>query len=551
MEKKCNCIHTKKKGVSGVCRMDECCGISLVPLAYKALCGIIQVRLTEVVRERNLVVEEQGGFRRGRGCRDQLLTLMLLGQIKAMSRRGMFAGFIDFRKVYDRVDRVKLWGCLDSMGLGGRVSAFLRAVHTDTSSEVKVGEERSKPFRVECGLRQGCILSPLLFSLNVNSLVSKLKEAEVGVRCGGQLVSALLYADDAVIFAENEELMRRGLDVLAEWCTEWSVKVNVEKCGVMHMRKKGVKRSDGGFLVGGEVIKVVEEYKYLGCVVDEHMSNVRMIEERAKAGAKALSDWLRRCRATVGEVRGATFVRRLEMLVESVLLYGVEAWGCGGQLDPVENVQMRAVRIFLGVGRRHPLVYLQFEMDMLPVRWEALRRGIEFWVQVMRMDDDRLVKVVMLEALESGSKVRWSGMKVGALDGLSMKEVKQLLKNIAWRRVRAEWREKAKGQSKLEMIGKLMDNECKAWCVGVDCKRRRRMLTKLRGGTAELRIEIGRWHGLRREDRVCKECGNGEVEDINHFVMRCAYVVKERERLESLMSCRVEGWYELGKMKRF
>ena len=36
---------------------------------------------------------------------------------------------------------------------------------------------------------------------------------------------------------------------------------------------------------------------------------------------------------------------------------------------------------------------------MLPVKWEALRRGIEFWVQVMRMNDNRLVKVVMLEAL--------------------------------------------------------------------------------------------------------------------------------------------------------
>ena len=90
----------------------------------------------------------------------------------------------------------------------------------------------------------------------------------------------------------------------------------------------------------------------------------------------------------MGEVKEATFVRLLEMLVESVLLYGVEAWGCGGQLDAVENVQMRAARIFLGVGRCHPLVSLQFEMDMLPVKWEALRRGIEFWVQVMRMNND-------------------------------------------------------------------------------------------------------------------------------------------------------------------
>ena len=67
---------------------------------------------------------------------------------------------------------------------------------------------------------------------------------------------------------------------------------------------------------------------------------------------------------------------------------------------------MWAARIFLGVGRRHLLVSLQFQMDMPPVKWEALRREIEFWVQIMRMKD-KLVKVVMLEALEIGSKVKW------------------------------------------------------------------------------------------------------------------------------------------------
>ena len=91
---------------------------------------------------------------------------------------------------------------------GGHVSAFLKAVYTGTSSEVKVGEEHSKPCTVPCDLRQGCIRSPLLFSLYINSLINKLKEADVGVMCRGQLISALLYADDAVIFAE--ELMRRG-----------------------------------------------------------------------------------------------------------------------------------------------------------------------------------------------------------------------------------------------------------------------------------------------------------------------------------------------------
>ena len=84
-----------------------------------------------------------------------------------------------------------------------------------------------------------------------------------------------------------------------------------------------------------------------------------------------------------------------------------------------------------------------------------------------------------------------------------------------------------------------------------DGLRRRRRMAKLRGGTAELGIEIGKWHDLRREDRMCKECGSGEVEDTEHFVMRCAYVVKERKRLENLMSSRVKGWHELGEMKRY
>ena len=66
--------------------------------------------------------------------------------------------------------------------------------------------------------------------------------AGVGVECSGQLITALLYADDTVLFAESEEEMR----VLSEWCREWSLEVNAEKCGVMHIRKRGGKEDGGG-----------------------------------------------------------------------------------------------------------------------------------------------------------------------------------------------------------------------------------------------------------------------------------------------------------------
>ena len=57
--------------------------------------------------------DEQGGFRKQRGCRDQVLTLVLLRQME-MARKpsGMLVAFIDFSKAYDKVDRGKLWSCL-------------------------------------------------------------------------------------------------------------------------------------------------------------------------------------------------------------------------------------------------------------------------------------------------------------------------------------------------------------------------------------------------------------------------------------------------------
>ena len=88
------------------------------------------------------------------------------------------------------------------------------------------------------GLRQGCILSPILISLYINTLVDEIKRAEVGVECRGQWIPALLYADDMVMFAEEEEGLVRGLKVLEEWCEKWSVKVNAEKCGIYYALQK-------------------------------------------------------------------------------------------------------------------------------------------------------------------------------------------------------------------------------------------------------------------------------------------------------------------------
>ena len=112
---------------------------------------------------------------------------------------------------------------------------------------------------------------------------------------------------------------------------------------------------------------------------------------------------------SVGEVKGRTYVKLLEALVGSVLMYGAEVWRCCRQLDSIEQIQLRVCRIFLGVGRLHPKTSLQIEMGMRPLRWEAEIRCTKFWHRVLNMGEVMLVKRprAAMEVLSLRGGVKW------------------------------------------------------------------------------------------------------------------------------------------------
>ena len=117
------------------------------------------------------------------------------------------------------------------MELKGRLEVFLQGLYRGVEYEVTVGEL----FDVTSGLRQRCMLSPLLFSLYINGALEKLRAAKVGILFREQLDPALLFTIDMVTFAEGEDKLKRGLRVLDEWCREWGMKVNADTCEVLHI----------------------------------------------------------------------------------------------------------------------------------------------------------------------------------------------------------------------------------------------------------------------------------------------------------------------------
>jgi len=89
---------------------------------------------------------------------------------------------------------------------------------------VLIGEIRSNFFFFLSGLRQGCVLSPLLFSLFINYLVLEIEKLEAGVRLGSLSLSILLFADDIVLVADNKRDMQRMLDRLSMYSRQMEIR---------------------------------------------------------------------------------------------------------------------------------------------------------------------------------------------------------------------------------------------------------------------------------------------------------------------------------------
>ena len=103
-------------------------------------------------------------------------------------------------------------------------------------------------------MRQGDTLSPTLFTLFIDDLVRCLNSLNKGVQFADKSLATLLYADDLVINASNEEDLQQMLCKLNKWCTQWKMEINVSKSTVLHFSRKYKQQSEYCFTVGANII---------------------------------------------------------------------------------------------------------------------------------------------------------------------------------------------------------------------------------------------------------------------------------------------------------
>ena len=179
---------------------------------------------------------------------------------------------------------------------------------------VYIGEERIGKIRKNRGIKQGCKVSPLLFTLCLNRIVDRLNEV-----WWEETWNVLLYADDALVLGKSEREMVEKINVYRAECREMGLKVNEEKSEMMVVGKQ-VERKER---IEGFTVK--KEIKYLGVWIDEKGCFKRTMNERVKR-----SETMRRYVSYL--IKGRK--RRLELgkiiwkgAVVPTIIYGVAAIG--------------------------------------------------------------------------------------------------------------------------------------------------------------------------------------------------------------------------------
>jgi exonuclease III len=520
-------------------------GITLLSNLGKLFTAVLNERINKWSDNNNIVSDAQFGFRKGRSTIDAVFVLNTLIQKFINENKRLYCCFIDMKRCFDSICRKSLWYKLYNMGLNGKILRIIRSMYQSVKSCIRSCDNTSYSdfFDIAMGLRQGEIISPIMFSLFVEDLELYLQDRlNCGLTLNELCIILLLFADDIVILATNPSDLQLSLDKLFEYCDTWGLEVNVDKSKCMVFRKRGCLRNREVWFYGENscILENVNDFNYLG-VTFNYTGNFSLNTQYLYGkGLKAMSTLIANLKKH--DTMPKVALQLFDSFVKSTINYGCEIWGFA-KSKQLETLHLKFCKTLLGVRQSSCNAAVYGELGRYPLYINRYVQIIKYWLKLCHNENviiNAIVESDLNDCLNGkpnwftnvktllskyGFLYKWNevistrGLN-HAIDYGFLNVFKQRLKD----EFTQEWRTSINNMEVLNLYKYVKDTlEIESYLNNITSRNLRTGVTRLRISAHSLRIQTGRYGRDRidRNLRVCQICNGNEIEDEFHFVLKC------------------------------
>jgi ribonuclease HI len=328
--------------------------IALTSHACKLFEKMILTRLNYFCEKYNIIPLVQAGFRKGRCTSDHLVKLSAHIKNQFSKRKSIIATFFDVSKAYDSVWHTKLLSKLKDIGVSGIMYKYIVNFLCERSICTRVGNTYSSFRKIDMGIPQGSIISPLLFSILLHDLPKSLAENTHVVQ----------YADDIAIWIKTsikkrsgkriinhvQNLYQKELDKIANYMYQNGMELSGEKTCLMFFNNGQKPFNLPSLQINGIQLKYESEVKFLGVYFTPKLNWKVHIDYLITKARKRLN-FLKLVSAQPWSQDSKTLIHLAVSLIRSKLSYGQEVYFSAAKslLAKLQSIDSRSIKIGLGV----------------------------------------------------------------------------------------------------------------------------------------------------------------------------------------------------------
>ena len=379
-------------------------GLSLLVIARKCYTHIIKGRMDKRLEE--VLGEEQAGFRPNRSTKDMIYVIRQLAEKFIEYNKTVYNVFIDYSKAFDTIWREYMWKVMHHFGFTTKIIEAVKALYDRNQSAVIVGGEITDFFASSIGVLQGCILSPPLFNLALETVINdaQVKVGDAGIKIYGTKYNNLRYADDIDVIAEAEEELQAVTTAINAASRRTGMEINLKKTKSMTI---GRRHEDIQITIDNKPIEQVKSFIYLGSNITETNTHMDDLKRRLSIAREKFSSL--RIIWSSKHLSHKLKLRAFRALIVPIATYGSETWTLTKLMkSKIEAFEMQCLRSIANIHWSHFKTNTQV-LRILNTKRSLLNTVIlaqrKFLGHIIRMPDTRLPKQAF-ETYVSGSRPR-------------------------------------------------------------------------------------------------------------------------------------------------